>query len=77
MWAAVFVAIAGAHFAAAALDIDQAYTVFNWIVPISLCVIGAHLGRTFWFNWTDELELEEDPLHAFGLDYSDDWDTSL
>ena len=77
MWGAIFVCIAGAHFAAASLRIEQAYTVFNWVIPISLCVIGAHFGRTFWFDWTDELELEEDPLHALGLDYSDDWDTSL
>jgi hypothetical protein len=77
LWGAIFVGIAGAHFAAATVRIDQAYTVLNWVVPISLCAIGAHFGGTFWFDWTDELELEEDPLHALGLDYSDDWDTSL
>ncbi len=77
LWGVIFVGIASAFFAAATLRIDQGYTVFNWVVPISLCAIGAHLGRTYWYNWTDELELEDDPLHALGLDYSDDWDTTL
>lgn len=77
LWAAIFVGIAASHTTAEVLRIDEVFTVFNWVVPISLCAIGAYAGRSFWYNWTDELELEDDPLHALGLDYSDDWDTSL
>jgi hypothetical protein len=76
LWAAIFAGIVASHCFAAVLRIDQAYTVFNWVVPISLCAIGAHVARSSWYDWTDELELEDDTLHALGLDFTEDWDTS-
>jgi hypothetical protein len=77
LWGVLFVGIAASHSIAAVLRIDQAYTVFNWVVPICLCAIGANAGRKAWYAWNDEHELEQDPLHALGLDYTDEWDTGL
>jgi hypothetical protein len=77
LWAVVFLGIAASHYTATTLRIDEAYTVFNWVVPISLCALGAHFAKTYWFDFQDELELEEDPLRTLGMDYSDDWDHGL
>lgn len=74
LWGTIFVGIAASHFFAALLRVDQAYTVFNWVVPICLCAIGAYASRSAWYNWNDEVELEEDPMLALGFD---DWETGL
>ena len=53
MWALVFVGVAASQFTAGALDSRLGTTIFNWVVPVGLVLLGA---RQAGLRWTDQFD---------------------
>jgi len=62
MWAAVFAAIATSELAAGALDSRLATTIFNWVVPVGLVLIGVQQASTRWNDQFDEESMGLDAM---------------
>ena len=71
IWATTFVGIALAHFVAASMGTPEAFTVFNWVVPIALAAIAAHRSRVCWDDFNDDDLFEPDPMRDLALDWDD------
>ena len=54
MWAAVFVAIAGSQIAAGAIETRLGATIFNWVLPIGLVLLGVRQATLRWSDQFDE-----------------------
>jgi hypothetical protein len=73
MWAAVFVAIAGSQTAAGAIETRLGSTVFNWVLPMALVLLGV---RQATLRWTDQFDEESMGLDAM-LNQGELWDPGL
>ena len=73
MWAAVFIAIAGSETAAGVLETRLGATIFNWILPVGLVVLGI---RQATLRWKDEFDEESMGLDAV-LNQGELWDPGL
>jgi hypothetical protein len=60
MWAAVFVAIAASQITGGAIETRLGTTIFNWVLPIGLVLLGV---RQATLRWSDQFDGE-----AMGLD---------
>lgn len=69
IWAATFTGISLAHFVGATMDTSEAFTVFNWVVPIALAAIAAHRTRICWDDFNDDDMFEPDPMRDLALDW--------
>jgi hypothetical protein len=69
IWAATFTGISIAHFIGASMDTPEAFTVFNWVVPIALAAIAAHRSRICWDDFNDDDMYEPDPIADLALDW--------
>ena len=70
IWAATFTGIALSHLVAALFGTPEAFTVFNWVVPIALAAIAAHRSRICWDDFNDEELFEPDPMRGLALDWA-------
>jgi hypothetical protein len=73
MWAAVFVAIAASETAAGAIETRLGATIFNWILPMALVLLGV---RQATLRWTDQFDEESMGLDAM-LNQGELWDPGL
>ena len=62
MWAGVFAAIAASEMAAGALDSRLAVTIFNWVVPVGLVLVGVQQASTRWSDQFDEESMSLDAM---------------
>jgi hypothetical protein len=69
IWAATFSGIALAHFIGVSMNTAEAFTVFNWVVPIALAAIAAHRTRICWDDFNDDDAYEPDPIADLSLDW--------
>ena len=69
IWGTTFVGIALAHFVAASMGTPEAFTVFNWVIPIALAAIAAHRTRICWEDFNDDELFEPDPMRDLALDW--------
>jgi len=69
IWGATFTGISLAHFVGASMDTPEAFTVWNWVVPIALAAIAAHRSRICWDDFNDEEMFEADPMRDLALDW--------
>lgn len=69
IWAATFTLISVAHLVAASIGTPEAFTVFNWVVPIALAAVAAHRTRVCWEDFNDEDMFEPDPMRDLELDW--------
>ena len=51
------------------MNTPEAFTVFNWVVPIAFAAIAAHRSRICWDDFNDDDEYEPDPIHDLALDW--------
>jgi hypothetical protein len=72
MWAGVFVAIAASELAAGALDSRLAATMFNWVVPVGLVLVGVQQAS---IRWSDQFDEESMGLDAM-LNQVELWGTA-
>jgi len=70
MWAVVFVAIAASQITGGALETRLGSTIFNWILPLALVVLGV---RQATLRWTDQFDGETMGLDAM-LNQQELWD---
>jgi hypothetical protein len=70
MWAAVFIAIAGSQITAGVLETRLGATIFNWVLPIGLILLGV---RQATLRWSDEFDDESMGLDAM-LNQVELWD---
>ena len=70
IWAATFTGIALSHLVASMFRTPEAFTVFNWVVPIALAAIAAHRSRICWDDFNDDELFEPDPMHGLALDWA-------
>jgi hypothetical protein len=61
MWAAVFAAVAASQAAAGAIDTRLATTVFTWVLPLGLVLLGVKQAST---RWDDQFDGESMSLDA-------------
>jgi hypothetical protein len=73
IWAATFAGIALAHVVASAIATPEAFTVFNWVVPMALVVIAAHRSRVCWDDFNDDEMFDPDPMRDLAID----WETPI
>lgn len=70
IWAATFTVISVAHLVAASLATPEAFTVFNWVVPIAFAAVAAHRTRICWEDFNDDEDMyEADPMRDLALDW--------
>jgi hypothetical protein len=69
IWAATFTAIAMAHFIGVSMNTPEAFTVFNWVIPIALAAIAAHRTRISWDDFNDDDAYEPDPMRDLEIDW--------
>ncbi len=69
IWAATFTLVAVAHLVAASIGTTEAFTVFNWVVPLALAAVAAHRTRVSWDDFNDDDMYEPDPIHDLALDW--------
>jgi hypothetical protein len=69
IWAATFTAVALSHLVATAFRTPEAFTVFNWVLPIALAAIAAHRSRICWDDFNDEELFERDPIGDLAIDF--------
>ncbi len=69
IWAVTFTGIALSHVVAASMNTPEAFTVFNWIVPLALATVAAHRTRISWDDFNDDDTFEADPMHDLALDW--------
>lgn len=72
MWAAVFAAIAASEMTAGALDSRLAATIFSWVVPIALVLVGVQQAT---LRWSDQFDGESMGLDAM-LNQVELWGTA-
>ena len=72
MWAAVFTAIAASEMTAGALDSRLAATIFSWVVPIALVLVGVQQAT---LRWSDQFDGESMGLDAM-LNQVELWGTA-
>lgn len=72
IWGTTFVGIALTHFVAASMGTPEAFTVFNWVVPIALAAVAAHRTRICWDDFNDDDMFEPDPMRDLALDWLQD-----
>jgi hypothetical protein len=72
MWAGVFAAIAVSEMTAGALDSRLASTIFNWVVPVALVLIGVQQATV---RWSDQFDGESMGLDAM-LNQVELWGTA-
>ena len=70
IWAATFTAIALSHFVAFAFRTPEAFTVFNWVLPIALAAVAAHRSRICWDDFNDDEMFEPDPMRDLAIDWA-------
>jgi hypothetical protein len=70
MWALVFVGIAASQITAGALETRLGATIFNWILPVGLVVLGV---RQATLRWSDQFDGESMGLDAM-LNQRELWD---
>jgi hypothetical protein len=73
MWAAVFLAIACSETAASVMETRLGATVFNWVLPIALILLGV---RQATLRWTDQFDEQSMGLDAM-LNQGELWDPGL
>jgi hypothetical protein len=73
MWAAVFIAIAGSEIAADAIETRLGATIFNWLLPIALILLGV---RQATLRWTDEFDDQAMGIDGI-LNQGELWDPNL
>ena len=61
MWAVVFVAIAASQITAGLIETRLGATIFNWVLPIALVLLGV---RQATLRWTDQFDGETMGLDA-------------
>jgi hypothetical protein len=69
IWGATFTGISLAHFVGASMGTPEAFTVFNWVIPIALAAIAAHRSRICWDDFNDDDMFEPDPMRDLALDW--------
>lgn len=69
IWAATFVGIALSHLVGTSVGTPEAFTVFNWVIPIALAAIAAHRSRVCWDDFNDDDLFEPDPMRDLALDW--------
>ena len=62
MWAGVFAAIAASEMTAGALDSRLAATIFNWVVPVALTLVGVQQASVRWSDQFDEESMGVDAM---------------
>jgi hypothetical protein len=73
LWGTVFALAAVSHLVAAALDSSAANTIFNWLVPLGIGVVGAYHTRQFWIDFIEQTVGDGvGPETLWGLTYDDD-----
>jgi hypothetical protein len=70
MWAAVFVAVAASQITAGVIETRLGATIFNWVLPIALIVLGV---RQATLRWSDQFDGESMGLDAM-LNQIELWD---
>jgi hypothetical protein len=70
MWAAVFIAIATSQIAAGAIETRLGTTIFNWVLPVGLILLGV---RQATMRWSDQFDGESMGLDAM-LNQGELWD---
>jgi len=73
MWAAVFVAVAGSQITAGVIATRLGATIFNWVLPVALILLGV---RQATLRWTDQFDEESMGLDAM-LNQGELWDPGL
>ena len=71
IWAMVFSAIALSNVAGAAIDTRLGGTVFNWIVPVALALLGVRQSS---LRWSEQFDTEAMGLDAM-LNQVEFWDS--
>ncbi len=71
MWAAVFVAIAGSQLAGGVIETRLGSTIFNWVLPVGLVVLGVRQAS---MRWSDQFDDESMGLDAM-LNQRELWET--
>ena len=71
MWAAVFTAIAGSQLAGEAIATRLGSTIFNWVLPVGLVVLGVRQAS---LRWSDQFDDESMGLDAM-LNQRELWET--
>jgi hypothetical protein len=61
MWAAVFAAIAISQLTAGAIETRRGSTIFNWVLPVGLVVLGVRQAS---LRWSDQFDGESMGLDA-------------
>jgi hypothetical protein len=72
-WAVGFSIVALSHLVALKLDTPQAYTMFNWVIPIATLVIVASRAKTAWDALADDADdatFDHDALAALAFDWN-------
>jgi hypothetical protein len=69
MWATTFALIAVGNLVGTAIGTPEAFTVFNWVVPIALAAIAAHRTRLCWEDFNDDEMFDPDPMRDLALDW--------
>jgi hypothetical protein len=69
IWAATFSGISIAYVVGASMGTPDAFTVFNWVVPIALAAIAGHRTRIVWEDFNDDEMFEPDPMRDLALDW--------
>jgi hypothetical protein len=70
IWAFAVTGITVSHFVATAFHTPEAFTVFNWVVPIALAAVAAHRSRMCWDDFNDDEMFEPDPMRDLALDWT-------
>src|SRR3954454_19390213 len=73
MWAVVFIAIAGSEAAGGAIETRLGATIFNWLLPIALILLGV---RQATLRWTDEFDDQAMGIDGI-LNQGELWDPNL
>lgn len=69
IWAATFTLIAIGNLVGSAIGTPEAFTIFNWVLPIALGAIAAHRTRICWDDFNDDEMFEPDPMRDLALDW--------
>jgi hypothetical protein len=62
MWAAVFVAVAASEIIAGTFDTRLAATIFEWVIPVSLVLVGVRQAAIRWSDQFDEASMGLDAM---------------
>ncbi len=69
IWGTAFAAVGLGNIAASWIGTPEAFTVFNWILPIALGAVAAHRSRICWDDFSDDEDEDPDPIRDLAIDW--------